>query len=126
MEIDKKYVGMSEEHLKEELEISVYKDEECSEEVRYIDFGPIKPGEEKSEWYWIKNTGEAYIPEVYIGMGVINKRGWESRTDNYVGGPLEVGEICMVAFCLRVDNDVKPGNYSGSIPVTVYGPEHMY
>ncbi len=122
MEIEKRYVGISEDR-EEDFDLSVYQDERCENKVKNIDFGPIKPGEEKIKWYWIKNTGEAYLPEVYVGMGIISEDGWETREDSSIEGSLDVGEKRMVAFRLRVGVDVQPGKYSGSIPIVVYGDE---
>lgn len=122
MEIEKRYVGISEEEG-EDFDLSVYEDECCREKVMNIDFGPVKPGEEKIKWYWIKNTGEAYLPEVYVGMGIIGEEGWETRDDSTIEGSLDVGEKRMVAFRLKVEAEVRPGKYSGSIPITVYGEE---
>ena len=125
MEIDKKYVGVPGEEGKNGFEVSVYEDNQCKEEVRNIDFGPIEPGEEIDIWYWIKNTGEVKLPKVSIGMGIINENGWETIDDEFIGGDMEVGEKKMVPFKLKVDPEASPGKYAGSIPITVYGPDDI-
>ncbi|MBS3817152.1 MAG: hypothetical protein KGY76_06280 [Candidatus Thermoplasmatota archaeon] len=125
MEIEKRYLGLPDGVSEKDFELSVYRDKECTEEVKNIDFGPIEPGEEKSRWYWLKNTGEVHLSKVYVGMGIIHMEGWESRTDAYSAGSLEVGEKCLAAFQLKVAPETEPGNYSGSIPITVYGSESM-
>lgn len=123
VEIEKRYMTGGEENG---FKLSVYEDEGCNREVEDIDFGPIKPGEEKERWYWIKNTGEVELPRVYVGMGVIGSEGWETRTENYLGGPLDVGEKSMMPFRLKVEEDVEPGDYLGNIPITVYDDEDFY
>ncbi len=123
MEIDKRYVGISDDGSEERYEIKVYRDEECTEEIKDIDFGPIEPGQEKSKWFWLKNTGEVYLPRVFVGMGIIGKRGWDSISESYLGGSLDIGEKCIAPFRLKVETDADLGEYLGSIPITVYGDE---
>lgn len=125
MEIKTRFFGMPEGIDEEDYEISVYRDEDCERKLKSIDFGPIKPGEEKSEWVWIKNTGRASMAEVCVGMGIIGERGWETKTENYIQGSLEVGEKNRVPFNLKVEPDASPGEYSGEIPITVYGSENL-
>ena len=125
LEIDKKYVGIPDGVDEDGFEISVYEDDMCSKEVKNIDFGPIKPGEEIDIWYWIKNTGEVKLPKVCIGMGIIDENGWQTIDDNFIGGEMEIGEKKMVPFTLKVEQEAAPGKYAGSIPITVYGPDHL-
>ncbi|MBS3781346.1 MAG: hypothetical protein KGY66_06595 [Candidatus Thermoplasmatota archaeon] len=123
MEIEKKYRGALKEESEGEFKLSVYEDEKCSREVKNINFGPVRPGEEKNKWFWLKNTGERYLHRIYVGHGVIDSKGWRSMAENYLGGSLDVGEKCMALFQLKVASEVEIGEYSGSIPITVYGDE---
>ena len=123
MEIDKKYVGIPD--GEDGFEISVFEDDLCTQEVDKIKFGQIKPGEEIDIWYWIKNTGCVELPKVCIGMGIIDEDGWATIDDNYIEGEMKVGEKKMVPFKLIVTPEATPGNYAGSIPITVYGPDDI-
>ncbi len=123
MEIEKNYVGLSERGQEGEFELSVFEDESCHREVRNINFGPVRPGEEKDKWFWLKNTGDLYLNKIFIGKGVIGSEGWRSKSESYLGGSLEPGEKCMALFQLKVEKEVEVGEYSGSIPITVYGDE---
>ncbi|MEF8832578.1 MAG: hypothetical protein V5A66_03545 [Candidatus Thermoplasmatota archaeon] len=123
MEIKKEFRGVSEENSKSDFKLSVYEDEKCYREVKNINFGPVRPGEEKNKWFWLKNTGERYLHKIYVGHGVIDSDGWRSMSENYLGGSLNVGEKCMALFQLKVHSEVEIGEYSGSIPITVYGDE---
>lgn len=126
MEINTKYRDFPEEYLKDEFELSVWRNKNCTEKVKKIDFGPIEPGKEKSRWVWIKNTGQVILPEICVGMGIIDGEGWKSRTDGYLEGPLEVGEKNQVPFRLKVEPEAKIGKYSGEIPITVYGQSNSH
>ncbi|MEF8874894.1 MAG: hypothetical protein V5A88_09555 [Candidatus Thermoplasmatota archaeon] len=125
MKIEKRYVGMPDEVSEEDFGLTVYEDKECTVEVKNIDFGPIEPGEEKIRLYWIKNTGETYLHKVYVGMGIIKPEGWDTRTESYFVGSLDTGEKSSAAFRLKVVPETDSGNYTGSIPITVYGPESV-
>ncbi|MFP4001291.1 MAG: hypothetical protein ACLFU5_05265 [Thermoplasmata archaeon] len=126
MEIEKRYMGSSDDGLKKEFELSVYENESCSREIKSINFGPVRPGEEKNKWFWLKNTGEKYLHKIYVGQGVIDSDGWSSRSESYLGGALDVGEKCMALFQLKVEPGVDIGEYSGSIPITVYGDDSIF
>ncbi len=126
VKIEKRYRGSLNEDQEKEFELSIFENKCCSREVKCINFGPVRPGEEKDKWFWLKNTGKEFLPKIYIGQGVIDSDGWRANSESYLGGSLDVGEKCMALFQLKVHTGVDIGEYSGSIPVTVYGEENTF
>lgn len=102
--------------------ITIYGDAECTNELDFIDFGSIRPGEaSESDYFYIKNTGDTYIPNIRVYQVLITAQGWE--TPGYFPSTLDVGEVKRFYVRVTAEPDAAPGEYEGEIPIVCYGSE---
>ncbi len=111
----------------ETYEVGVYEDAACTVEVESFDFGSVELGHNSSVHFYVKSLStvpievtvvdDPYIPSTNIRL---NDKGTGSITHEWLGGPLEPGEVREITLALEVMVQAQSGTYSFDLLFEVY------
>ena len=92
-------------------EVKAYQDAACTIPLTNVDWGTMGCGESKNFDFYLKNTGDLKINNVFVKTRGVN----EGSGTNMGYFSLDVGEVHEVRAVFYVDASAAPGSY----PVTI-------